>query len=63
MREFTSFGIQKIDNQTCETLPGIYIGENNAIKDLQYDCDFERGLRDVGKERLMKQYEELCYDQ
>ena len=63
MKDLTSFGIQKTDNQTCETQPDIFIGENNAIDDLQYDCDFERGLRPDGKKKLKNQFDELCKDQ
>ena len=63
MRFLTAFGIQKTDNQTCETYPDIYLGENNAIDDLQYDCDFERGLREEGKVAFMKQFDEHCREQ
>ena len=54
MRFLSAFGIQKTDNQTCETHPDIYLGENNAIEDLQWDCDFERGLREEGKKDFTK---------
>lgn len=49
MREFSEFGLQKADNQTCKDRSGYFLGENNKWDDLQYDCTFDTGLTPEGK--------------
>jgi len=34
MREIHEFGLQKIDNQTCSTQQGMFLGENDMWDDL-----------------------------
>jgi len=63
MRQLTSFGLQKLDNQSCTDDAGTYIGENNAWNDLQTDCNFDQGMHEPGKQRLMDQFESKCYDE
>ena len=62
MREFTEFGLQKHDNQSCTYNAGTYLGENNKWDDLQFDCTYDLGLTDYGKSNLTKEFQEKCYD-
>ena len=63
MREFSEFGLQKIDNQSCQDELGYYLGEMKQWDDLQHDCTFETGLTEEGKEGLKDAFQNDCYDQ
>ena len=62
MRQLTSFGLQKIDNQTCTKNGGQYIGEVDRFDDLQFDCNWDNGMTPDGKEALMAEFMSNCYD-
>lgn len=52
MRELFEFGLQKIDNQSCTYDAGTFLGENDAWDDLQFDCNLDNGLQDLGRQKL-----------
>lgn len=62
MREFSEFGLQKVDNQSCQDNLGYFLGENKQWDDLQVDCTFETGLTEEGKEGLRSAFEKDCFD-
>lgn len=54
MRELFEFGIQKIDNQSCNSEEaGNFVGEGpDGWDDLQWECNRENGLSESGKSKL-----------
>ena len=55
MRYFTEFGLQKYDNQSCTT-NGQYLGENNKWDDLQFDCTYDLGMTEAGKQGIQDRF-------
>jgi hypothetical protein len=51
MRELFSFGMQKLDNQSCTKSTGTYIGEGGDSEnwdDIQIDCNLDYGMTAEG---------------
>lgn len=53
MRELFQFGMQKIDNQSCMQNQHMFIGEGGGDDFLQIDCNFEYGLTEMGKQKML----------
>jgi hypothetical protein len=65
MRDLFSFGLQKLDNQSCIKSTATYIGEGGPAEnwdDLQTDCTLESGLTPEGYQSFLDLYQESCYD-
>lgn len=60
LSELTHFGIQKTHNQTCTKAFDTFIGEENKDSDLQWDCDFDRGMTPVGQKYLEVMFNNEC---
>jgi len=56
LHQLFAFGMQKIDNQSCISDTGLYLGESGAQDDLQIDCNFEQGLDQEGSEALLSAF-------
>ena len=56
LHQLFAFGMQKIDNQSCTTDTGLYLGESGTQDDLQIDCNFEQGLTLEGSEALLSAF-------
>jgi len=51
-----------MDNQSCTYDRGTYLGENNKKDDLQLDCNFDNGLSDYGRTKMMQEFDNKCFN-